>query len=233
MFIFVKLKNFIKMATTKKTSAKKITKQQLIDSYMQYVLENEKMPVSIYKFSKENGFTEQDFYTHFGSFDALKSGIWTTFYDMTLNLSQKNKDYEEFSNQEKMLTFFYTFFELLTANRSYVLFALNEEKDKLKALQQLAPLRKKVKAFAAELIEAKNDEQQLKFLKQPAVVFSEGAWLQFVFILKFWMDDSSPAFEKTDVVIEKSVRAIFDVFATTPLESVIDFGKFIWKEKMA
>lgn len=221
------------MATTKKTSAKKITKQQLIDSYMQYVLENEKMPVSIYKFSKENGFTEQDFYTHFGSFDALKSGIWTTFYDMTLNLSQKNKDYEEFSNQEKMLTFFYTFFELLTANRSYVLFALNEEKDKLKALQQLAPLRKKVKAFAAELIEAKNDEQQLKFLKQPAVVFSEGAWLQFVFILKFWMDDSSPAFEKTDVVIEKSVRAIFDVFATTPLESVIDFGKFIWKEKMA
>lgn len=221
------------MAATKKTSAKKITRQQLIDSYMHYVLENEKMPVSIYKFSKENGFTEQDFYTHFGSFDALKSGIWTTFYDMTLNLSQKNKDYEDFSNQEKMLTFFYTFFELLTANRSYVLFALNEEKDKLKALQQLAPLRKKVKTFAAELIEAKNDEQQLKFLKQPAVIFSEGAWLQFVFILKFWMDDSSPSFEKTDVVIEKSVRAIFDVFATTPLESVIDFGKFIWKEKMA
>lgn len=221
------------MAATKKTSAKKIARQQLIDSYMHYVLENEKMPVSIYKFSKENGFTEQDFYTHFGSFDALKSGIWTTFYDMTLNLSQKNKDYEDFSNQEKMLTFFYTFFELLTANRSYVLFALNEEKDKLKALQQLAPLRKKVKTFAAELIEAKNDEQQLKFLKQPAVIFSEGAWLQFVFILKFWMDDSSPSFEKTDVVIEKSVRAIFDVFATTPLESVIDFGKFIWKEKMA
>lgn len=222
------------MATTKKnTSSKKYSRQQLIDNYMQFVLENEKIPVSVYKFSKENGITEQDFYKHFGSFDALKSGIWTTFYDMTIDLSQKNKDYENFSNQEKMLTFFYTFFELLTANRSYVLFALNEEKDKLKALQQLAPLRKKVKAFASELIETKNEEQQLKFLKQPAVIFSEGAWLQFVFILKFWMDDSSPSFEKTDVVIEKSVRAIFDVFATTPLESVIDFGKFIWKEKMA
>jgi AcrR family transcriptional regulator len=222
------------MATTKKTSAtKKITRQQIIDSYMHYVLENEKMPVSIYKFSKDNGFTEQDFYKHFGSFDALKSGIWTTFFEMTMNLAQKNKAYDDFSNQEKMLTFFYTFFELLTANRSYVLFSLNEEKDKLKAMQQLSPLRKKIKSFAAELIEEKNDEQQLKFLKQPAVIFSEGAWLQFVFILKFWMDDSSPSFEKTDVVIEKSVRAIFDVFATTPLESVIDFGKFIWKEKMA
>ena len=46
------------------------------------------------------------------------------------------------------------------------------------------------------------------------------------------MEDSSPSFEKTDVVIEKSVRAIFDVFETTPLESVIDFGKFLWKDKM-
>ncbi len=222
------------MATKKKTSAtKNVTRQQLIDTYMQYVLEHEKAPVSIYKFSKENGFTEQDFYKHFGSFEGLKSGIWTTFYQMTTDLSQKNKEYESFSNQEKMLTFFYTFFELLTANRSYVLFSLNEDKDKLKMMQQLSPLRKKIKAFAGELIEEKNDEQQLKFLKQPAVIFSEGAWLQFVFILKFWMDDNSPSFEKTDVVIEKSVRAIFDVFATTPLESVIDFGKFLWKEKMA
>ena len=47
------------------------------------------------------------------------------------------------------------------------------------------------------------------------------------------MDDRSPSFEKTDLVIEKSVRAIFDVFETTPLESLVDFGKFMWKEKMA
>ena len=47
------------------------------------------------------------------------------------------------------------------------------------------------------------------------------------------MDDTSKGFEKTDVAIEKSVRVIFDVFETTPLESIIDFGKFLWKEKMA
>ena len=46
------------------------------------------------------------------------------------------------------------------------------------------------------------------------------------------MDDNSPNFEKTDVMIEKTVRVIFDVFETTPLESLVDFGKFLWKEKM-
>jgi len=229
------------MATTKKTTSKKktedskekITAQHIINVYMNYVLEHEQAPKSVYKFAKDNNFTEAEFYQFFGSFDGLKSAIWTTFFQMTMDLAHKNKDFESYGNQEKMLTFFYTFFELLTANRSYVLFTLKEHSDMLKNMQQLSGLRKKIKVFATELIEDKNDEKQLKILKQPATIFSEGAWLQTVFILKFWMDDNSPAFEKTDLVIEKSVRAIFDVFATSPLESVIDFGKFLWKEKMA
>ena len=63
-------------------------------------------------------------------------------------------------------------------------------------------------------------------------MFSEGAWIQFMFLLKFWIDDNSAEFEKTDVAIEKSVNTIFDVFDNTPLEQVIDFGKFLFKERM-
>ena len=49
-------------------------------------------------------------------------------------------------------------------------------------------------------------------------------------IMKFWMEDTSPAFEKTDVLIEKSVQAGFEMINTKPLESIIDLGKFLWKE---
>ena len=52
-----------------------------------------------------------------------------------------------------------------------------------------------------------------------------------LFLLKFWMDDSSPSFEKTDMAIEKSVQTVFELFDNTPLDSVIDFGKFLWNEK--
>lgn len=211
---------------------KKITQQDIIDLYMKQVLEQEHTPKSVYKFSKDNGFTEAEFYQFFGSLEGLKSKIWTTFYDMTIALSNQNMEYGKCSNQEKMLTFFYTFFELLSLNRSYVLFALGEEKSKVKTMQQLSALRKKVKSFASGLIEDSNEETRLKVLKKPAFIFSEGAWWQFAFILKFWMEDTSPSFEKTDLVIEKSVRAAFDLFATPPLESVVDFGKFLWKEKM-
>ncbi|MBT8262235.1 MAG: TetR/AcrR family transcriptional regulator [Chitinophagales bacterium] len=219
--------------SAKKSSAKKpVNRDQVIAAYMKYCLENEKNPVSVYKFSNENEITEEEFYSFFGSFDGLRSAIWNNFFDHSMKLAHKNKEYENFSNQEKMLTFLFTFFELLTANRSYVLFALSEQKDPMKNMSQLKGLRKHVKEFASELIEEKNDEKQFKVLKHPVSVFSEGAWLQTLFILKYWMEDSSPSFEKTDVVIEKSVRAIFDVFETTPLESLLDFGKFLWKEQM-
>jgi|TARA_R100000479_G_scaffold176515_1_gene131702 hypothetical protein len=221
------------MATKKTTTKKKdITRDSIISAYMNYVLEHEQTPKSVYKFSKEHSMTEQEFYSFFGSFDGLRNEIWNTFFDHSLKLAHKDKNFDGFSNQEKMLTFFFTFFEMLTANRSYVLFALKEHKDMMKNLSQLKGLRSRVKEFASGLISEKNEEKNLKILKQPVSVFSEGAWLQTLFILKYWMEDNSASFEKTDIVIEKSVRAIFDVFDNTPLESVVDFGKFLWKDKM-
>jgi len=194
--------------------------------------DNEKTPKRVYKFDKKHAMTEAEFYKFSGSVENLQQGIWTAFFDNAMQIGQKNPEYATFSNQEKMLTFFFTFFELLTANRSYVMFALQQHGDMMKNLSQLKSLRSHIKEFAATLIDQKNEEKSFKILKQPVSVFSEGAWLQTLFIMKYWMEDNSASFEKTDVVIEKSVRAIFDVFETTPLESILDFGKFLWKEKM-
>jgi hypothetical protein len=220
------------MSAKKSSSKNNVTREQVISAYMEYCLEHERTPVSVYKFCKENNMTEDEFYAFFGSFDGLRAEIWNSLFDQSMKLAHKNKEYVNFSNKEKMLTFFFTFFELLTANRSYVLFTLGDQKDMMKNMVQLKGLRKHIKEFASELIEEKNDDKQFKILKHPVSVFSEGAWLQTLFIMKYWMEDNSPSFEKTDVVIEKSVRAIFDVFETTPLESLLDFGKFLWKEQM-
>lgn len=218
---------------SKKKSAPKITREHLISLYMNQVLNEDQTPSSVFKFCKENNLTESEFYSFFGSFEGIRKEIWNSFYNQTFDLTNKDSSYETYSNREKMLTFYYTFFEVLTLNRSYVLFTLNEHRDLLKNLKQLSGLRSNIKDFAANLIEQRNEEKNLKILKQPVTVFSEGAWFQTLFLLKYWMDDNSAAFEKTDIAIEKSVRAIFDLFDTSPLESVLDFGKFLWKEKRA
>lgn len=223
------------MSTTKKntTAKKKLTSDKLIALYMQYVLENEKTPQSVYKFCKENKLKEEEFYDFFGSFESLQKGIWVQFYEHTLKVLEGSPEYHDFTNREKMLTFYYTFFEMLSANRSFVLFTLKQYDNKLKNLEQLKGLRKGVKGFAQDLIKEENQTKNLKVLKQSEAIFSEAAWIQLMFLLNFWMDDNSAKFESTDVAIEKSVNTVFDVFDNTPLERVIDFGKFLWKEKMA
>ncbi|QYA25732.1 TetR/AcrR family transcriptional regulator [Gramella sp. MT6] len=209
------------------------TADKLIAIYMDYVLEHEKTPKSVYKFAKDNDMTEADFYKHFGSFEGLRKAIWDKFFENSINVMEKSKEYTTFDNREKLLTFFYTFFEVLTANRSYVLYVLNEHGQSLKGLDQLKTLRKKIKNYAKTLIQDGNREKSLKLFQQNEMIFSEGVWVQFLFLLKFWMDDNSPAFESTDIAIEKSVNTVFDLFDNTPLERVVDFGKFLWNERMA
>jgi len=211
----------------------KLTEDKLITWYMELVLEEEKIPTSIFKFCKAKKIKEEEFYSFFGSFEGLQQKIWEKFYASTVDVMQKNEQYGQMTNEEKMLTFFFTFFENLTLNRSYVLFVLGRHQDQMEKLMQLKGLRNHIKGFAAELIDEANSDKNLKILKRSPQLFSEGAWVQFVFLLKFWMNDRSPGFEKTDMAIEKSVTTIFKIYDNGSLEKILDFGKFLYKENFA
>lgn len=218
---------------TKPGSEPKLTKEHIMDIYMDYVLQNGKRPKSVYKFAVDNDMEESDFYQFFGSFGGLREQIWVAFYQNTINVLNGDSNYQTYPNKEKMLSFFFTFFEMLTANRSYVLITLQEDKSRMKSSEQLRKLRLEVKEYAGGLIEQGNEQKNYRLAKNPMGLFSEGAWLQMLLLLKYWMDDNSAGFEKTDIAIEKSVKAIFDVFETTPLESIIDLGKFLFKDRFA
>ena len=100
-------------------------------------------------------------------------------------------------------------------------------------MEQLKGLRKHLKEFAKELIADGNKQKTSKITKHNPAIFSEGAWVQFLFLLRFWMNDESQGFEKTDLAIEKSVNTVFDLFDNTPLDNIVDFGKFLYKETFA
>ncbi|WP_284651281.1 TetR family transcriptional regulator C-terminal domain-containing protein [Flavobacterium terrisoli] len=222
------------MATTKQSKTKKSTvnDDHIISLYMNDVLETNEEPKNAFVFCRKHEIEESDFYSFFGSFEALKQAIWVKFFDNAIATIEKEKDFDSYSDKNKLLTLYFTLFEILTLNRSYVLFSLKENKEGLKNLKNLKVFRNRFKEYIVDKIKSKPSEQFGKVAKVTEPVFSEGAWLQFLFILKFWMDDTSKGFEKTDVLIEKSINTISDLLDTKPLESLFDLGKFLWKEKM-
>jgi hypothetical protein len=207
-------------------------KLDIITLFMEYTLDNDQYPKSVYKFCKENELEEKTFYKFFGSLNGVKESIWEAFYDNALSLLEKDKTFEMAKPKEKLLSFYYTFFEVLQLNRSYILFTLDGDRALMSNISQLSTLRKMFKDFAFELIEEGNVDKP-SYLQHPPKIFSEAAWVQLGFLIKFWAEDSSVDFEKTDQAIEKSVQTAFDVFDNTPLSTLVDFGKFLWKEKFA
>ena len=209
-----------------------VKKQDLVSMYMEFVLENDHPPKSIFSFAKENNFEEANFYEFFGSFEAIETSVFETFFENTLQLLSKSEDYQNYDARNKLLSFYFTFFELLTANRSYVVYAFHKGKNNLKSLKSLNGFRKHFKQFIDELDIETLDIQQEQLEKFQHKTLQESAWIQLLVTMKFWLDDTSPSFEKTDIFIEKSVNTSFDLLNIKPLRSILDFGKFLFKEKM-
>lgn len=209
-----------------------ISAQAIISYYMDYVLEHNEQPKSVYIFAKRNNFEESKFYEYFGNFEAVEQSIFRVFLDNTITILEQSEDYQLFDARNKLLSFYFTFFENLNANRSYVVFALNPYKKSMKSIKSLSELKKGFTAYIDSLdIETLDiKEERIDRLQRRAL--QESAWLQLLLTIKFWMDDTSASFEKTDIFIEKSVNTSFDVLNIAPLKSVIDLGKFIFKEKI-
>ena len=223
---FVEQKYF--MATKKK-----LTSDSIITSYMEYVLENNSQPSSVYAFAKENKIKEIEFYEHFVNFDSLEQSIFKAFFDNAFDVLEKSTEYKTYDTRNKLLSFYYTFFEILTLNRSYVVYALKHKNNDFKKLKALVKLKKRFVLFIQHLDIELIDLSQVNFEKIQNKSLQESAWLQLLFTMKFWLEDSSASFEKTDIFIEKSINASFDLINISPLKSFVDFGKFLIKEKIS
>ena len=199
---------------------------------MNYVLEHNEKPKTVFHFSKQNAISETEFYNFFGTLESVEKEIFKMFYENTIQLIEKDKEYDSYDMRSKVLSFNFTFFELLTANRSYVLFALKEEKNQLKSLMQLSSLRSHYKEFVSGIIseDLLIKQEQIQNIQEKAI--QESFWVQLLLTMKFWLDDTSPALEKTDIYIEKSINTAFELMNVAPLDSLIDFGKFLFKEKV-
>ena len=211
---------------------KNIKKEDIYSFYMEYYLENGEAPKTVYQLSKMYNFNETQFYEFFGNLQAIEKSIFESFFDQTIDLLSKSEEYAEFNGRNKLLTFFYTFFEILTANRSYVLAIMDQEKNSPVLLKKVSFIKSKYFEFIETLEIEKLDLKNAKIEKIMGRSLDESLWVQFILCFKFWMEDDSAGLEKTDIFIEKSVNTGFDLLNIQPLKSVLDLGKFLFHEKI-
>ena len=203
-------------------------KDEILKAYSNFVLEKNRRPESVYRFTKYVEIEENEFYNHFSVFEELEQEIINSFVQNAVDLTTKEQKKDSEGPKESLLTFYFTLTEVLKANRSLVKFILPLEKGELMRFRSLKLGKRTFLKFVDSL---QVDAMALSFIPNEKFrdkAIASGAWLQFCSIVLYWLKDDSKGFEKTDLFIEKSLRLSFDLTESRAVESFIDLGKFMF-----
>ena len=206
-------------------------REKIKNAYIEYVLENGHAPVSIFKFVKELKLTEDVFYDHFNSFENIEKTVWKDIFTDTVNAIQSEEVWDEYAVREKMLAFYFTMVEKMKSNRSFILQTVPKMKKPNTNPYCLDLIKEPFKQFSNELLLEARETEEVTDRPIIGKRYGDGLWLQFLFIIGFWIKDDSIAFEKTDAAIEKAVNLSFDLMGKGPLDAMLDFGKFLYQNK--
>jgi len=204
---------------------KTVSRSGIQKGYQDYLLDNGKSPETVRIFTKFLGIEDDAFYKHFGSLKNIETSIWEDYYLRTLEIIQKDPDFEEMNGREKHLSFLYTMLELIKPDRSYILYKLEGKKPH----ELPTELRdaQKIILQSDDITWAKNFEFLPDRVKESTQTTYRGVLSSHtVAMLLFWVKDDSGDAKDTDVFIEKSTRTAFDIGELPAIDSLFDLSKF-------
>jgi AcrR family transcriptional regulator len=215
------------------------TLEKIRKAYTEYVLENGKQPISVFQFAKKLKITEADFYTYYASFDAIEADVWLTFFNEAKATVEADETYQGYSVREKLLAFYYTWIELLKAQRSFAVYSYGRLREGMGPRTRgrrpksrvFEPFKDVFFDFARDLLAEGRESKEVE--PRPFITdrYPDALWGQTLYLLDFWVRDVSKNFEKTDSAIEKSVNTAFDLIGRSPLDTLFDFAKFMYQNQ--
>ena len=84
-------------------------------------------------------------------------------------------------------------------------------------------------SYAADLLSDGRESGEIKERKYISDHYHLGLWLQCLFLLNYWIKDTSLGAENTDAAVEKSINVGFDMLSEGSFENLFDLGKFLFQ----
>lgn len=208
------------------------TSEKITAGYIEFELLNGRAPHSVLELTKKIKIAESTFYKSFANLDNLRKAIPLEAIERTLVRLDEDENYEEFSAREKLLSLYYTLFEELLKNRSYYLFKYSDLKEVKLGFSDWSLFMVKINSRIENILNEAKLTEEIKDRPYLGEYYAKGYKLVFTYLFRVWLKDDSESLSTTDAAIEKSVNLSFDMLGVSPLDSLIDFGKFAMKTKV-
>lgn len=211
----------------------KKSREDIIDLSMAY-LADKGFDVSIAQLCKSKKIAQSQFKSEFESIENFEKFVWCELMRSSIETANSDTQFATFSNREKLLTLYFTFFDNCGLNSEFLKQSIKHHgrPGMIKVLKMLKQEFSSFVNFNLKFSLPLENQYAAQFNSMSNVAIGEAFYGQLLFLLDFWSKDSSLEFEKTDMAIEKTVKASMDIINVTPVKSVIDLAKFFWKERV-
>ncbi len=201
-------------------------RDKIIGKVLDHLREHGKMPPTVYAVCRDLQISEKEFYQEFPSLDAVESAHWRNVMDHNIRKVENSSEWQGFNSQQRLLAFLYAYFEDSLCHRSLLLLRFGG----LNVLQEPVSFREasqRFLEFARDIVKKAIQEREIADRGRLNDIYPRGLLLQFRTVLDFHLRDTSPGFERTDVLIEKTTRLAFDLMKTSALDSAIDLARWV------
>ena len=199
----------------------------LIEAYKRLAFEKGTLPVSRMEIASAASLDIVDFETTFSTLEALQEAVWVQYLRTTLETLETSEEYAQYSVREKMLAYYYTFFENLGKEDEFVkMFA-----PKLGIWNYnptfLGGFKHSFLIFVNELLKEGIESGEIAERMMIGDEYAGWHWPQMLFLLNKWITDESANHKVSDQAVEKAVNLGFDIMGRNVVDSAFDFAKFM------
>lgn len=201
------------------------TRDKIIDCVIARLKEHGQPHPTAYALCRELNISEKDFYAEFPSIEAVEAAHWRNVMDHNILQAERTPEWSSYNAQQRLLAFYYTYFDDALCHRTLLL-ARARELTPLRQPVFFAGASERFLQFARAILKQAVADKQIADRGRLNDLYPQALLLQFRSVLDFYLRDTSQGFEKTDALIEKSTRLIFDLMQTSALESAIDLARW-------
>ncbi|GAB2771410.1 hypothetical protein GCM10027275_12720 [Rhabdobacter roseus] len=212
--------------------------EKIQQAYRDHVLANGAEPPSVFIFMKKLKMSEAEFYDYYTNFESIEQDAWLRYFEQALGAVEAEEVYQQYSVREKLLAFYYTWVEILKKDRSFVVYSYkrlpstSQRLPMTRPVGHLAAFKTAFYNFATELMLEGRESKEVVIRPVLSDRYVDGLWAQCLYLLDFWVKDTSRGFESTDTAIEKTVNTSFDLLGPSVVDSVLDLAKFMYQNRM-
>jgi hypothetical protein len=206
--------------------------EKYFQQYANYCILENREPVSIGEFCRASEIDAEEFLKHFKSVEELRNGLLNSCIENLHIRLSGDKEFQEFSFREKLMTYYFGLFESLLPYRTYLIQRYKSWKKVPDRQNEWRKFYKLHVDYIDQLIQAACATGELQRRNGLEAYSAKGFQLVFTYLLRVWMNDESQDFTTTDAAIEKSIHLSVSLLEPSSLDALVDFGKFAFSTKV-